>query len=153
MGGIEVDVLEEVLPHEAVIAVQAVAGHRVVLVEIEGDDPGEVEALFAMQANQLAVDPDRCGAGGQSQHRELPCAVSIANDLGHAARDPPSNVVVLVGDDGWDPLGSLGRSGSRGRSHGSVRGGGIDARQAKRGAEILSERRSFLDTRARDQKI
>jgi len=56
---VDVDVREQILPHEAVVGVDAVLRHRVVLVEIETLDACEAQPLFAVHADQLAVDADR----------------------------------------------------------------------------------------------
>ena len=42
---LDVDVREEILPHEAVVGVDALLRHRVVLVEIERHDVREAQAL------------------------------------------------------------------------------------------------------------
>ena len=60
----DVDVVEESLVHPAVVAVQIVRLHGIVFVEVEGDDARQVEPLFAMQADQLAIQADRRAAGG-----------------------------------------------------------------------------------------
>ena len=59
--------VEERLVHPAVVAVRVVRRHRVVFVEVERDDAREVEALLLVQADQLAVQPDGRGAGGQAE--------------------------------------------------------------------------------------
>ena len=63
-----VDVVEEVLPHEPVVALQAVRRHRDVLVDVERDHVREVEPLLLVHPDQLLVDADGCRAGGQTQH-------------------------------------------------------------------------------------
>ena len=100
----DVHVVEEVLPHEPVVAVQALGRHRVVLVEVEGHDVGEIETCLAMQADQLAIDANRRGAGRKPQHRALPGIAAAADDLGHAPGDPAGDVVVRLGHDDRNPF-------------------------------------------------
>ena len=71
----DVELGEEILPHEAVVGVDALRIHRVVLVEIERDHVGEAESFLAVHPDQLAVHPDRGRAGGQPEHRPVPAAV------------------------------------------------------------------------------
>ena len=91
---IEVYVLEEILPHEPVVAVQAVRSHRVVLVEVEGHDVRKIEAFLTMEPDQLAVDADRRRAGSEPQHGPLPGLAPGADELGHALCDLPRDRLV-----------------------------------------------------------
>ena len=102
---IDVDVREQILPHEAVVGVDAVLRHRVVLVEIERHDAREAQPLVAVHADQLAVDADRRRAGREPKDesgRPPRCASRIS--VGDAQRDQLGDVVVVVGDDGADAL-------------------------------------------------
>ena len=65
----DVDVLEQVLVHEVVVALRMVLREAHVLVEIEGGHLGEVEALRrgACRTSSL-YKPQRRGTGGQAQH-------------------------------------------------------------------------------------
>ena len=56
----DVDVVEEVLAHVAVVAVNAPGPHGEVLVKVEGRHVGEVEPLVAVKTNQLPVHADGC---------------------------------------------------------------------------------------------
>ena len=67
LSALDVDVVEEVLAHEAVVALQLVRLHREVFVEVERDDVLEREALLLVQADQLVVDARRRRAGGQAE--------------------------------------------------------------------------------------
>ena len=69
--GLDVDVREQILPHEAMVGVDAVLRHRVVLVEIERHDVGEAQSLLAVHPNQLAVHADRRRARREAEHRAL----------------------------------------------------------------------------------
>jgi len=58
--------LEEVLPHEPDVAVVAPQIHGIVLVQVEGDDPGKIQSILSMKANELPIHPDGSGARGQT---------------------------------------------------------------------------------------
>jgi hypothetical protein len=87
-----VDVLEEVLPHETDVAVGAVRLHGVVLVQVEGHDPG---------------DADGGGSGRQAQDGMTPLGVPLPDDGGDAAGHGPGHVLVAVHDDHRDVLQSV----------------------------------------------
>ena len=63
-----VDLLEEVLVHEVVVALEMILRQAHVLVEIEGGYLGEVEPLVLVHADQLFVEAQRRGSGRQPQH-------------------------------------------------------------------------------------
>ena len=68
--------------------------HRVVLVEVERDDVGEAEPLLAVQPDQLAVDADRRGAGGEAEHRRACPAARrsrMTSAIRRATRRPSSS--------------------------------------------------------------
>ncbi len=101
---IDVDVREQILPHEAVVGVDAVLRHRVVLVEIERLDAREAQPFFAVHANQLAVDADRGRARREPKDEPGSRRRMLANQLGDSQRDELGDVVVVAGDDGTDAL-------------------------------------------------
>ncbi len=68
VGRVDVHVGEQVLPHESMVGVDAVRGHRVVLVEVERDDVLEAQPLLFVLPDELAVDADRRGARREAQH-------------------------------------------------------------------------------------
>jgi hypothetical protein len=107
VGGRDVDVVEEVLLHEAPVAVEARRRHRVVLVEVEGHDAREAEALLAVEPDELAVDADRGGAGGEPQDGASPGGAAFADDRGDAAADGARERLVRVVDDDGDALEAL----------------------------------------------
>src|SRR5690606_23096764 len=84
---LDVHVLEEVLPHVPVEAVDAIRLHGVVLIEIERDDVGEVEALLAVQADQFAVYADRRGARREPEDGVLASGALGADERRDAIRD------------------------------------------------------------------
>ncbi len=65
--GLEVDVGEELLLHEAEVAFAVVAVEAVVFVEVESDDVGEAEVFFAVEADEFAVKGNGGGAGGEAE--------------------------------------------------------------------------------------
>ncbi len=65
-GG-DVDVVEELLAHEAGVAFGVVGGEAVVFVEVEGDDVLEAEFFLAVEADEFAVEGDGGGAGGEAE--------------------------------------------------------------------------------------
>jgi hypothetical protein len=105
----DIELGEEILPHEPVIAVHAGGGHRVVLVQVEGDDPGEAQALLSVHPDQLAVDADRRRPRGEPEHGLPARAAPRADQLGDPARDQPAELVVVAHDDGRNALEGGGR--------------------------------------------
>lgn len=67
--------LEEVFPHEVVIALRVGGRQSHVFVEVEGDDFGEVELTAAVAFDEAAVEAQRGASGGKAQH-----AVGFATD-------------------------------------------------------------------------
>src|SRR4028118_2413038 len=51
-----VDVIKQLLPHEAVITLRRVGSYRHVFIEIEACDTGKIETFLAVQANQFLVN-------------------------------------------------------------------------------------------------
>ena len=80
--GVEVHVLKEFLFHEAVVGVEILPLHREVLVQVEGGHTLEGEPFLTVHTDQLAIDPDRRGAGGQTQHRGPAFPLALADHLG-----------------------------------------------------------------------
>ncbi len=78
--GADVDVVEKVLVHPAVIALQPLGPQAQVFVEVERDDVDQVEPLVLVQSHQLAIDAHRRAAGRQPQHGLLPMRPSLADD-------------------------------------------------------------------------
>jgi hypothetical protein len=56
LGGGDVQMVEEVLPHEAVVALQGIGLDRPVLVEVEGRHRRERHALLAVQPHEFGID-------------------------------------------------------------------------------------------------
>src|SRR5690606_33925699 len=55
----DVHMIEQMLVHEIMIALDIVPFHRVVFIQIEGDHILETEALLPMHADELLIYPDR----------------------------------------------------------------------------------------------
>ncbi len=89
---------EEVLPHEAVVGVDAVRCHRVVLVQIERHHVLERQALIAVKPDQFPIDPDRGGTGREPQHRGAALPVPVDDQLGDALGDGSRQCLRLVDD-------------------------------------------------------
>ncbi len=64
---VDVDVAEEIFPHEIPVGLVVGAGEADILVEVERRDPAEVEALVAMQADELLVKTERSATGGEAE--------------------------------------------------------------------------------------
>ena len=98
----DVDVVEERLPHPAVVGVRVVGRHRVVFVEVEGDDAGEVQAVLAVQPDQLAVQPDGGGAGRQAQDGGPTGGIVLADQALDHQRQVAGGLGAGVEDQGRD---------------------------------------------------
>jgi len=77
VGRIDVDVVEEMLPHEAVIALKLMRLHWPILVEVERDHVSDRASRLSVQADEFVVDTHRRAAGGQPEHASLAAATGI----------------------------------------------------------------------------
>src|SRR5687767_11700443 len=75
VGTRDVDVVEEMHPHELVIALRVGRLQRIVFVEIERDDVREAQVLFVVNADELRVYADRSRSGGKPEHGRPPLAL------------------------------------------------------------------------------
>ncbi len=89
----DVHVIEKVLTHPAVVAVDRLRIHRPVFIEVERHDAREVESFFAVQADELAIDADRRRSGRQPQHGRLALIVSLPDEVGHFVSDVEAHFV------------------------------------------------------------
>ena len=96
--GADVHVLEQILPHEPVVAVDAPRVHGKVFVEVERHRVREGEPLLAVHADQLAVDAHRGRAGCKPEHGTPPLVLPAAHHLGDALRDHPRYRLVVGKD-------------------------------------------------------
>ena len=69
---LDVDVVKEVLLHEAAIALRMVGGEALVFVEVEGAHAGEIHAAFLAAGHELTVERQGRGAGRQSEYAGRP---------------------------------------------------------------------------------
>lgn len=77
---VDVDVIEEVLTHEVVIALGIVVRKAAILVQVVGADLGKVDVALLVPSSELLVGTDRGGAGGKAQHTvglRITCAEMI----------------------------------------------------------------------------
>ena len=77
VGQIQVDMVEQVVPHEIGVALVVVPVQAHILVQVDGADLGEVQLARLTAADQLLIGPHRAGAGGQPQN-----AAGLEDDLG-----------------------------------------------------------------------
>ena len=75
----DVDVVKEILPHEAHITLLRVGFHRVIFIEVEGDHIFETEPFLFVHAHQFLVHLNRRGAGSKTQHNVLSFLLPLAN--------------------------------------------------------------------------
>ena len=80
----QVDVVEELLPHEPEVALPVVAAEAVVFVEVEGDDPRKAQPLLAMEADQFPVKWHRGRARWPGRARSIcPSRLRAVISVGH----------------------------------------------------------------------
>ena len=77
VGQIQVDMVEQVVPHEIGVALVVVPVQAHILVQVDGADLGEVQLARLTAADQLLIGPHGAGAGGQAQD-----AAGLEDDLG-----------------------------------------------------------------------
>jgi len=90
----DVHMVEQMLVHPAVIALQPVGGQSVVFVEIEGHHPRQIEPFIAVHTDQFAVDAHRGRSGSQPQDGLLAKRIPLADRIGDHPRDMPRHVDV-----------------------------------------------------------
>jgi hypothetical protein len=100
--GIDIHVREQILPHEAMVRVNARRWHRPVFVEVERDHTSKAQPFVAMQTNELAIHANRSGAGGESEHDRPFVFGAGANDGGDSARHLAGQGVVGINHHGAD---------------------------------------------------
>lgn len=100
----DVQMREEVLPHVAVIAVRALGRHRVVLVEIEREDPRKIDIARLVAANQLFVDAEGGAAGREPEDDPAFGSRLAVNDLDDPLGHERGQVLMLVENDGAKAL-------------------------------------------------
>ena len=83
----DVDVIKNLLRHEARVAFRMIRREAEVFVEVEGDDVLEAEPFLFVQADQLAIKRHRRRSRGHAEHGGLPGFVFRGNDLLHLLRE------------------------------------------------------------------
>ena len=102
--GRNVDMVEEMFPHEAAVALQLVGLHRPVFVEVERDNRAKGNTFFAVQTDEFVVDADRRATGRQSQHRLLAGRRPTRNQINDLSSNGPAGVSRLLIDGDRHPL-------------------------------------------------
>ena len=64
----DIDVVKEMLPHKAHITVYRVRLHRIILIQIKGDDVFKTQALFFVEVHQEIVESGRCRPCSEAQY-------------------------------------------------------------------------------------
>ena len=123
----DVDVVEEVLPHEPVVALEILRRHRHVLVDVEGDDVGEVEPFLAVHPDELLIHADGRRAGGEPQHGGVASGGLGLDERAHLAGGLARELGRLVEDEDGNPLSALAGGGRR-----AARGDGVSGRGGHR---------------------
>lgn len=86
---LDVDVVEEVIPHEAVVALGMIDGKAYIFVHIEGHYILKREDSFLIELYQVLVEAERGAAGGTSQNkRMICCGIEIEDALSHIVGGP-----------------------------------------------------------------
>ena len=67
-GRVDVDMIEQLGLHKAVIALLVLNRQSAVLIQVKGLRLGEIQHAGLAQANQFLIGGNRGGAGGQAQH-------------------------------------------------------------------------------------
>ena len=97
---LDVDVREEVGPHEAVIAFGVLFGQAHVLVHIEGDDVLERNLAGLVHFDEVLIEAKRRGAGGATQLERLfwgwICGIDFC---GNILGSPAAKVLIVRFDD------------------------------------------------------
>ena len=87
--GLDVDVAEEVGPHEAVVALGMLHIEAHILVHVERHHILEADFAFLVELHQMLVQAERRTTGGASQHkRTLRRGFEIKNTFGHIVGSP-----------------------------------------------------------------
>ena len=86
-GRVEIDVVKKMPPHKRPVALRVLGRERVILVEVEGGDVGEAQALLAVQAHQFGVKADGGGAGREAEDDGAFLGVALADERGDFGGD------------------------------------------------------------------
>ena len=96
----DVDMREEVIPHEAVIALRMLFGQVDILVHIESDYIAEGNLAGLVQFDQFAVHTEGRRAGRQTQYKRLALfGIKLNNTFCYIVRSPLTEQVIRRFDD------------------------------------------------------
>jgi hypothetical protein len=87
VGCRNVDVIEQIPVHESPVALRMIAIETEVFIEVEGDDPGERQALFLMETDQFTVEGDRGAARGKTENSRAAFCGTATNQRGDFSRE------------------------------------------------------------------
>ena len=97
---LDVYVAEEIVPHEAVVALGMLLGQAYVLVHVEGDNVLEADAPLFIQTDEVAVHAQGAAAGRASQLEGfLYCGPGLVDASGHVPGSPFAELLVIGFDD------------------------------------------------------
>ena len=66
---VDVDVIEEVITHEIVIALRVVVAQAAILIQVIGTNLGKVDVALLVPINELVIRANGRAARGKAQHR------------------------------------------------------------------------------------
>lgn len=110
-------------PHKRPVALRVLGRERVILVEVEGGDVGEAQALLAVQSHQFGVKADGGGAGREAEDDGAFLGVALADERGDFGGDGARGGQT-AGEDGDGSLFVAATGEEVGREHGFWRGEG-----------------------------
>jgi hypothetical protein len=84
---LDVDVIEQMLPHEPDVTLHVIGLHRIVFVKVECHDVRERQTFFLVHAHQFSIDARRRRAGRQSQYGRLPLSTTASDQRRNFRRD------------------------------------------------------------------
>ena len=87
----DIDMVKQILPHEAAVALGMVPGQAAVFVQVDGNRLPEIQLALLIPLNQMAVGADGGGAGGKAQH-----ALGVQGHLrGDDVRSLQAHVIII----------------------------------------------------------
>lgn len=93
VGLVDVDVIEQVLLHEVVVALRVVVRQAAVLIQVVRADLGEIKVAGLVGLDEVLIGPNGRGTGGQAEN-----ASGVHNDLrGDDVRRLTAHVLIVDG--------------------------------------------------------
>ena len=87
-----IDEVEKILLHKADVALLSIGLHRVIFIQVEGDDVVETQSFLPMHAHQFVVHLNGRGTGSQPQHNFFAFLLSLANSQSDRLGDMPASL-------------------------------------------------------------